>query len=181
MQELQVWRYHADALQKEVFMKKISIYPGTFDPITNGHLDLVKRALRIFDEVIIAVAPSQKKQPLFSLQKRITLIRNAISTLKRAKVEVFEGLLVEYVRKKNGIAILRGLRAISDYEYELQMAHMNRRLDTKIETVFMMPSEEYSFLTSSIVKEVVSFGGSVKDLVPAGVEKALRDKLKNRK
>jgi len=162
-------------------MKKISIYPGTFDPITNGHLDLVKRALRIFDEVIIAVAPSQKKQPLFSLQKRITLIRNAISTLKRAKVEVFEGLLVAYVRKKNGIAILRGLRAISDYEYELQMAHMNRRLDTKIETVFMMPSEEYSFLTSSIVKEVVSFGGSVKDLVPAGVEKALRDKLKNRK
>jgi pantetheine-phosphate adenylyltransferase len=161
-----------------MFVKKIAIYPGTFDPVTNGHLDLVKRALRIFDEVIIAVAPSQRKQPLFSMQRRINLIRNAIHKIKRAKVEVFEGLLVDYVREKRGIAILRGLRAISDYEYELQMAHMNRRLDTAIETVFMMPSEEYSFLTSSIVKEVVSFGGSVKGLVPVGVERALTDKLR---
>jgi pantetheine-phosphate adenylyltransferase len=161
-------------------MKKIAIYPGTFDPITNGHLDLVKRALRNFDEVVIAVAPSQKKQPLFSIQRRISLIRNAIRNLKSAKVEAFEGLLVEYVKKKKGIAILRGLRAISDYEYELQMAHMNRRLDARIETVFMMPSEEYSFLTSSIVKEVVSFGGSVRGLVPVGVEKALINKLNKR-
>ena len=159
-------------------MKKIAIYPGTFDPITNGHLDLVKRALRTFDEVVIAVAPSRKKQPFFTIQERLQMIKMAIKGLKRAKVEAFNGLLVEYVKKRNGIAILRGLRAISDYEYELQMAHMNRRLDTRIETVFMMPSEEYSFLTSSIVKEVASFGGSVKGLVPQVVEVALRKKLK---
>ena len=159
-------------------MKKIAIYPGTFDPITNGHLDLVKRALRTFDEVVIAVAPSQKKQPFFTIQERLQMIKMAIKGLKRAKVEAFNGLLVEYVKNRNGIAILRGLRAISDYEYELQMAHMNRRLDTRIETVFMMPSEEYSFLTSSIVKEVASFGGSVKGLVPQVVEVALRKKLK---
>lgn len=159
-------------------MKKIAIYPGTFDPITNGHLDLIKRALRIFDEVIIAVAPSQKKQPFFTIKERLHLIKAATKRLKRAKVEAFNGLLVEYVRKKNGNAILRGLRAISDFEYELQMAHMNRRLNTNIETVFMMPSEEYSFLTSSIIKEVASLGGSVEGLVPEEVETALRKKFK---
>ncbi len=159
-------------------MKKIAIYPGTFDPITNGHLDLVNRAVRIFDEVIIAVAPSQKKQPLFTVQERLVLIKNAIRGTKKAKVEAFSGLLVEYVLKKKAISILRGLRAISDFEYELQMAHMNRRLNSDIETVFVMPSEEYSFLTSSIVKEVASFGGSVKGLVPEEVEIALRGKFK---
>ena len=158
-------------------MKKTAIYPGTFDPITNGHLDLVKRALRAFDEVIIALAPSRKKQPLFTVEERLGFVRQAIKGLKRAKVETFHGLLVDYVRKRRGIAILRGLRAISDFEYELQMAHMNRRLDTDIETVFMMPSEEYSFLTSSIVKEVSSFGGSVRGLVPEDVEKALKQKF----
>jgi len=159
-------------------MRTIAIYPGTFDPITNGHLDLVKRALRMFEEVIIAVAPSQKKQPLFTVQERLVLIKGAIKDLKKARVESFNGLLVEYVREKNSNIILRGLRAISDFESELQMAHMNRRLDTDIETVFVMPSEEYSFLTSSIVKEVASFGGSVKGLVPEKVEIALREKCK---
>lgn len=159
-------------------MKKTAIYPGTFDPITNGHLDLIKRALRTFDEVIIAVAPSMKKQPLFTIHERINMIKTVIKGLKRAKVEAFDGLLVEYVRKKKGIAILRGLRAISDYEYEFQMALMNRRLDTNIETVFMMPSEEYSFITSSIIKEAAFFGGSVKGLVPEEVEVALRKKIK---
>ncbi len=159
-------------------MKKIAIYPGTFDPFTNGHLDLVKRAICIFDEVIIAVAPSGRKHPLFTLPERIELIKASTKGFKNVKVESFTTLLVEYVRKKKGIAILRGLRAISDFEYELQMALMNRRLDTNIETVFMMPSEEYSFLTSTIVKEVASFGGSVKNLVPDVVEKALIDKLK---
>jgi pantetheine-phosphate adenylyltransferase len=159
-------------------MKKIAIYPGTFDPITNGHLDLVERGLMIFDEVIIAVAPSQRKQPLFTLKERLKMIISAIKRVKRVKVEAFNCLLIEYVRKKKGIAILRGLRAVSDFEYELQMAHMNRRLDTNIETVFMMPSEEYSFLTSSIVKEIAFYGGSVKGLVTDDVENALREKFK---
>jgi pantetheine-phosphate adenylyltransferase len=162
-------------------MKKIAIYPGTFDPITNGHIDLIKRAIRIFDEVIVAVAPSLKKQPLFSITERVRLIKDAIRGLKKVKVEVFNGLLVDYVRRKKGIAILRGLRAVSDFEYELQMAHMNRRLDTDIETVFVMPSEEYSFLTSSIVKEVAYFGGSVTGLVTKEVEIALKEKFKTLK
>jgi len=159
-------------------MKTTAIYPGTFDPITNGHLDLIKRALRTFDEVIVAVAPSLKKQPLFTLEERLRFIHSAVRGLKRAKVDSFNSLLVDYVRKKKGNAILRGLRAISDFEYEFQLAHMNRRLNTNIETVFLMPSEEYSYLTSSLVKEVASFGGSVTGLVPDEVEKALKDKFK---
>jgi len=155
-------------------MKKTVIYPGTFDPITNGHLDLIKRALRTFDEVIVAVAPSPKKQPLFTVSERMKLIKAAIQGLAGIKIDSFHGLLVEYAKKRKGIAILRGLRAVSDFEYELQMALMNRRLNMEIETVFMMPSEEFSFLTSSVVKEVVSFGGSVKGLVPVAVETALK-------
>lgn len=162
-------------------MKTTAIYPGTFDPITNGHLDLIRRALRTFDEVIIAVAPSLKKQPLFSLEERLFLINAAVKGLKRVKIDAFDSLLVDYVRKKKGNSILRGLRAISDFEYEFQLAHMNRRLDTNIETVFMMPSEEYSYLTSSLVKEVASFGGSVKGLVPVEVEKALKDKYRKKR
>jgi pantetheine-phosphate adenylyltransferase len=156
-----------------------AIYPGTFDPLTNGHLDLIKRGLRIFDEIIIAVAPSLKKQPLFTLEERLVFIKTAVKGLKGAKVAAFDGLLVEYVRKTKGIAILRGLRFVSDFEYELQIALMNRRLNHNVETVFMMPSEEYTFLTSSIIKEVTSFGGSVKGLVPEEVEKALRKKYKD--
>jgi pantetheine-phosphate adenylyltransferase len=159
-------------------MKKIAVYPGTFDPFTEAHLDIVKRGLRIFDEVIIAVAPSQRKRPLFSLKERLTLIKKSIKALNNVKVEAFNGLLVDYLEDKKGVAIIRGLRAISDFEYELQMAHMNRRLHSQIETVFLMPSEQYSYLTSTIVKEVASFGGSVKGLVPAPVEVALREKFK---
>ena len=157
--------------------KKLAIYPGTFDPITNGHLDLIERGLRIFDELIIAVAPSTKKQPLFDLAERTGMIKNAVRKYKNVKVESFHGLLVEYARSKNGIAVIRGLRAVSDFENEFQMALMNRRLDMNIETVFLMPSEEYSFLSSTIVKEVASFGGSIKDLVPEAVENALREKF----
>jgi pantetheine-phosphate adenylyltransferase len=159
-------------------MKRIAIYPGTFDPITNGHLDLVQRGLRMFDEVIVALAPSQKKQPLFTIKERLGLIKKSMKSLKRVRVESFNSLLVDYVKKKRGVAILRGLRAVSDFEYELQMALMNRRLNTNIETVFMMPSEDYSFLTSSIIKEIASFGGSLNGLVPKEVEKALKKKFR---
>ncbi len=157
---------------------KLGIYPGTFDPLTNGHLDLIERGLRIFDEIIVAVAPSPKKQPLFTLEERLRIIGEAVKDCKNVRIEAFNGLLVDYVREGGGIAIIRGLRAVSDFEYELQMALMNRRLDMNIETVFMMPSEEYSFLTSTIIKEVASFGGSVKGLVPEAVEKALKKKFK---
>lgn len=160
-------------------MKKRAIYPGTFDPITNGHLDLVKRSVRIFDEVIIAVAPSYKKKPLFMIEERLIMIKNVVQGMENVVVEAFEGLLVEYVRRKKGDAILRGLRAISDFETELQMAHMNRALDANIETVFMMPSEEYGFITSSVIREVASFGGSVRGFVPEVVEVALREKFRS--
>ena len=157
---------------------KLGIYPGTFDPITNGHFDLVQRGLRIFDELIIAVAPSPKKQPLFTLEERITMIRETVKGCRNVRIEAFNGLLVDYVKRRGGVAIIRGLRAVSDFEYELQLALMNRRLDMTIETVFMMPSEEYSFLTSTIVKEAASFGGSVKGLVPDLVEAALKEKFR---
>ncbi len=157
---------------------RFAIYPGTFDPITNGHLDLVDRGLRIFDEILIAVAPNPKKQPLFSLQDRLALIKESVKDCQNVRIEPFDGLLVDYVKHKGGVAIIRGLRAISDFEYEMQMALMNRRLVTEIETVFMMPSEEFSFITSTIVKEVASFGGSVKGLVPEVVERALREKYR---
>ena len=162
-------------------MKKIAIYPGTFDPITNGHIDLVQRTLKIFDEVIIAVAPSQKKHPLFTVEKRLELIRQSVEGLKGASAGEFESLLVDYAKDKRSIAIIRGLRAVSDFEYELQMALMNRRLNTEIETVFMMPSEEYTFLSSTMVKEVASFGGVVKGLVPEVVEEALKEKFRGKR
>jgi pantetheine-phosphate adenylyltransferase len=158
-------------------LNTIAIYPGTFDPITNGHIDLVRRTLKIFDEVVIAVAPSQKKQPLFSVEERIVLIKKSIRHIKGAKTDAFSSLLVDYVTNRKSIAIIRGLRAISDFEYELQMALMNRRLNANIEAVFMMPSEEYTFLSSTLVKEVASFGGSVKGLVPEAVEKAIKGKF----
>ena len=159
-------------------MKKIAIYPGTFDPFTNGHLDLVLRSLRMFDEVIIAAAPSPKKQPLFTIEERIVMIQKSLKGVSRVRVEIFEGLLVDYVKKRKGNAIVRGLRAVSDFEYELQMALMNRRLNPKIETVFMMPNEEYSFLTATIVKEISSLGGSVNQLVPIPVEKELKKRFR---
>ncbi|GAB4484916.1 MAG: pantetheine-phosphate adenylyltransferase [Thermodesulfovibrionales bacterium] len=158
-------------------MKRRAIYPGTFDPFTNGHLDLVRRGLRIFDELIVAVAPSPRKKPLFTSEERLELIRASLKGYRRVRCEIFEGLLVEYVHAKKGSAIIRGLRAVSDFEYELQLALMNRRLRAGIETVFMMPSEEYSFLTATIVKEISSLGGPVNEFVPLPVERALRQKL----
>ncbi len=158
-------------------IKRRAIYPGTFDPFTNGHLDLVVRGLRIFDEVLVAVAPSERKAPLFSVEERLDLMKASLKGMKRVRCDIFDSLLVEYVQKKKGCAIIRGLRAVSDFEYELQMALMNRRISSEIETVFMMPSEEYSFLTATIVKEIASHGGPVAELVPLPVEKALRRKF----
>jgi pantetheine-phosphate adenylyltransferase len=158
--------------------KRIAIYPGTFDPFTNGHLDLVNRSLMAFDEVIVAIAPSLKKTPLFTLAERVTLIEKSLKSYRKVRIEPFEGLLVDYVKSRKGMIIIRGLRAVSDFEYELQMALMNRQMNPRIETVFMMPSLEYSFLTATIVKEIASLGGPVRELVPAPVEKALRNKFK---
>ena len=155
-----------------------AIYPGTFDPITNGHIDVVQRTLKIFDDVIIAVAPSYKKEPLFSTEERVILIKESVKEIGRVEVEVFDILLIDYAKSRGAIALVRGLRAVSDFEYELQMALMNRRLDANIETVFMMPSEENTFLSSTMVKEVASLGGSVKGLVPEPVEKALVNKFR---
>ncbi len=158
-------------------MSKVAIYPGTFDPITNGHIELITRSLRMFDEVVVAVAPSKKKVPLFTVEERIKLIEQSITRLKGARADSFDNLLMDYAEEIGGLAVIRGLRAVSDFEYELQMALMNRRLNANIETVFLMPSQEYTFLSSTMVKEVVSFGGSVKGLVPAVVEKALKKKF----
>jgi pantetheine-phosphate adenylyltransferase len=159
-------------------MTDSAIYPGTFDPITNGHIDVVQRTLKIFDDVIIAVAPSYKKEPLFSTEERVRLIKESVKEIGRVEVEVFDILLIDYAKRRGAIALVRGLRAVSDFEYELQMALMNRRLDANIETVFMMPSEENTFLSSTMVKEVASLGGSVKGLVPEPVEKALVSKFR---
>lgn len=158
-------------------MKHIAVYPGTFDPVTFGHLDLVRRSLRIFDELIVAIAANPKKSPLFSLDERIAMFRQVLGKSRNVVIEGFDGLLVDYVKKKRASGIIRGLRAVSDFEYEMQMALMNRRLDTGIETVFLMPSEEYSFITSTIVKEAASYGGDVSSLVPKAVVGKLRKKF----
>ncbi|MDA8168742.1 MAG: pantetheine-phosphate adenylyltransferase [Nitrospiraceae bacterium] len=157
---------------------KRAVLPGTFDPFTNGHFDILLRGLRIFDEVIIAVAPNPKKQPTFTIEERIELIREATKDIGNIKVEPFSGLLVEYVKSKRASAVIRGLRAVSDFEYEFQMALMNRSLDAEVETVFLTPSLEYTFLTATIIKEVASYGGCVTGLVPENVERALKAKFK---
>ncbi len=157
---------------------RVGVYPGTFDPITNGHLDVIKRALKIFDELIIAVAVSSyRKKLLFTVEERVDFIRETTKGLKNLKIEVFDGLLADFIKQKKATAIIRGLRAVSDFEFEFQLAHANRRIFKEAETVFLMPSEEYSFLSSSLVKEVAYFGGSVKNLVPPVVEIALKKKF----
>lgn len=164
-------------------MEKTAVYPGSFDPITNGHLDLLERGLKIFDRIVIAIAANPGKKPLFTLEERIGLIRAALDThpLKhRMEVDSFQGLLVDYVKKTGAHAILRGLRAISDFEYEFQMALMNRKLSTEIETLFLMTGMKYIFISSSIIKEVVISGGCVTGLVPEAVERKLGEKLGQR-
>ncbi|HET6418524.1 MAG TPA: pantetheine-phosphate adenylyltransferase [Geobacteraceae bacterium] len=157
--------------------KKIAVYPGSFDPITFGHLDIINRALKIFDEVVIAVARNEKKNPLFSVEERIELIGKVMDGSDRARVDTFDGLLIDYVRASGAQAIVRGLRAISDFEYELQMAQINRSISKDVETVFLMTSVFYSFLSSSVVKEVSSLNGPVDGMVPPVVKKALDAKF----
>jgi pantetheine-phosphate adenylyltransferase len=155
----------------------IGVYPGTFDPITNGHTDLIRRSLCVFDRVIVAVAPNPNKRPLFDLPERVDMVRLATKEMGRVEVEAFEGLLVDYIRRRGAKAIIRGLRAISDFEYEFQMALMNRKLDHAVETMFFMPSEEFSYLTSGIVKEVAGHGGALEQFLHPEVAARLRQRL----
>jgi pantetheine-phosphate adenylyltransferase len=159
--------------------KVIAIYPGSFDPLTNGHIDLIERGSKIFDRLIVAILRNSEKQPLFSVAERREMLQ-AIVRSKRWKnvaIDTFDGLLVDYAVKKKAQAVLRGIRAISDYEYELQMALMNRKLQPHLETVFMMPALSYSYLSSRLVREIAQLGGSVTGLVPESVEKQLQEKL----
>ncbi len=153
--------------------RKIAVYPGSFDPITYGHLDIISRGLKIFDEVIVAVAENPVKKPLFSIEERVTLIREVLANNGRATVDTFDGLLINYVLSKGASVIIRGLRAVSDFEYEFQTAQMNRSISQDVETLFMMTSVPFSYLSSSIVKEVSSLNGPVDGLVPPLVKKAL--------
>src|SRR4051812_4791198 len=158
-------------------MTRRAIYPGSFDPVTNGHLDVIERARKLFDEVIVAVAHNDQKNPLFSLEERLDLLRSTIGASKNVEVAPLGGLLVNFAIAREATAVIRGLRAISDFEFEFQMALMNRKLEATVETIFLMPKEEYPYLSSRIVKEIARLGGDVSQFVPARVAKALRAKL----
>jgi len=159
-------------------MNKKAVYPGSFDPITNGHVDIIRRGLEIFEEILVAVLENPKKKSLFSTKERVTMIQEIFSDRENVNVKAFHGLLVDFTKKNDAKMIIRGLRAISDFEYEFQMALMNRKLDPEIETLFMMPSVNYSFLSSRLVKEVSMLGGCLEGLVPSEVEKKLKEKHK---
>ena len=159
-------------------MKNIAIYPGSFDPVTYGHLDIIKRAVKIFDKVIVAVAHNNEKDPLFSVPERVELLKKATKGIKGIEVDDFHGLVVDYVRRKNARVVVRGLRMISDFEYEFQMALTNRKLTDDVETIFMMPSEAYSYLSSKLIKEIASLGANLKGFVPGFVEKAIKSKMR---
>ncbi|HEY0875500.1 MAG TPA: pantetheine-phosphate adenylyltransferase [Vicinamibacterales bacterium] len=154
----------------------IAIYPGSFDPLTNGHVDIIQRGSRLFDRIIVGVLLNIEKSPLFTVRERVDIARTVFQGWSNVEVDTFDGLLVDYARTKRASVIVRGLRAISDFEYEMQMALMNRRLNPEVETVFMMPAEPYTYVSSRLVKEVVALGGTVTGLVPDVVETRLRDK-----
>ena len=157
---------------------RTAIYPGSFDPLTNGHLDVIQRAAKLFDRVIVAVANNDSKHPLFTMSERLALVKTAVKHLPRVEADSFDGLLMEYAERRNAQAVLRGLRAVSDFEFEFQLALMNRKLNERIEAIFMMPKDTYTFLSSRIVKEIARLGGDVSSFVPAHVEAALKKKLK---
>jgi len=155
----------------------LAIYPGSFDPITNGHFDLIERSSRIFDHLIVALLTNAEKEPLFSVDERVDMLREVTRNMKNVSVDTFSGLLVDYAVQKKARALVRGIRAFSDYEYELRMALMNRKLEPRLETIFLMPAESYAYVSSRLVKEIFRHGGSVKELVPPVVEERLRQKV----
>ena len=153
--------------------KRIAIYPGTFDPVTNGHIDIIQRAVKLFDKIVVAVALNPRKHPMFPIEQRVDFIHQGLKGLKNVEVLPFSNLLIEFAQSKKAAVIIKGLRAVSDFEYELQMGLMNRNLDEKMETLFMIPSQEFSFLSSNFVKEIARHGGDVHKLVPRSVVKSL--------
>jgi len=177
-QERPSWGKMAPLMASEKHESVIAIYPGSFDPVTNGHLDLIARGALIFDTLIVAVARNLDKNPLFAVKERLEMLRAVTVGLRNVQVDDFKGLLVDYARERGARVILRGIRAVSDYEYELQMAMMNRKVEPKIETVFMLPAEAYSYLSSRLVKELARYGGLTKGLVPPLVEERLRAKFR---
>jgi pantetheine-phosphate adenylyltransferase len=156
----------------------LAVYPGTFDPITNGHADILRRSLKIFDRVVVALAENVRKEPLFSIEERRKMIADALGADARLEIDAFQGLLADYCRRRGALVVIRGLRALADFEYEFQTAHMNRRLAPDVETMFLMTGEESFYVSSSLVKEVALMGGDVSGLVPAGVVAALAEKRK---
>jgi pantetheine-phosphate adenylyltransferase len=161
--------------------RRVAIYPGSFDPLTSGHVDIIERGAKIFDSIIVAILVNAEKVPLFSESERIAIIKEVFKDLKNVQAETFNGLLVDYAQEKQATVLVRGLRAVSDFEYEFQMALMNRHLAPGLETVFMMPDEKYTFVSSRLIKEVFMLGGEVASLVPPVVEQRLRAKQKTKK
>jgi pantetheine-phosphate adenylyltransferase len=157
-------------------MSTLAVYPGSFDPLTNGHVDIISRGARLFDRIIVAILVNAEKSPLFTMDERVDITRSVFKSHSNVEVDTFDGLLVDYVERRDAQVIVRGLRAVSDFEFEFQMALMNRRLRPKIETVFMMPAEQYTYISSRLIKEVFSLGGRVEGLVPDLVEQRLRGK-----
>ncbi len=155
---------------------RMAVYPGSFDPLTNGHVDIIERGARLFDRILVAVLVNIEKRPLFTVEERVAILRDAFRGHPKVEVDTFDGLLVAYARRKGAVAIVRGLRAVSDFEYEFQMALMNRRLEPQLETVFMMPGEQYTYISSRLIKEVFMLGGPVSGMVPPLVEDELRKK-----